>query len=183
MIAVGNTQSKVHELQRGLRALGKRLAAGDESQLFIWAIPGELACTHRPLRHHPRFGGSRRNLPNAASTALVQWVDRVLEAGFRSIISLMHPKEIAHYAALDLGASDLLGFYKAKGLEVCSIPWDDPAHRPEDDRSNFKEELVRIQVEALRCFQRLPKAVLLHCSAGIDRSSPVAAFIWSQSQL
>jgi protein tyrosine/serine phosphatase len=26
-------------------------------------------------------------------------------------------------------------------------------------------------------FQRLPKPVLLHCSAGIDRSSPVAAFL------
>jgi hypothetical protein len=26
----------------------------------------------------------------------------------------------------------------------------------------------------------LPKPALLQCSAGIDRSSPVAAFIWSE---
>ena len=35
--------------------------------------------------------------------------------------------------------------------------------------------------EALQAFDNLPKPVLLHCSAGIDRSSPVAAFIFVNS--
>jgi predicted protein tyrosine phosphatase len=35
----------------------------------------------------------------------------------------------------------------------------------------------RIKVEASDAFERIPKPVLLHCSSGIDRSPPVAAFI------
>jgi protein-tyrosine phosphatase len=92
----------------------------------------------------------------------------------------MHPKEVAHYAALSLDAADLIDYYRIRGFHVCHKPWDDPAHRPLGKRASFEEELRRIQAESLECFDQLPKPVLLHCSAGIDRSSPVAAFICSQ---
>jgi protein tyrosine/serine phosphatase len=36
------------------------------------------------------------------------------------------------------------------------------------------------KLQALEAFRRLPGPVLLHCSAGIDRTSPVAAFIVEQ---
>jgi hypothetical protein len=171
-------QAKANEIRKQLRSLGNRLDRGDESELFVWVIAGALACSHRPLRHHPQFGGSRRDLPKEATTAIVQWVDRILAAGFPSIICLMHPKEVVHYAALELGASDLIAYYRAKGLQVCHKPWDDPAHRPLGEQTNFQDELKRIRSESLDCFDRMPKPVLLHCSAGIDRSSPVASFIW-----
>jgi hypothetical protein len=171
--------SKALEIKRALGSLGNRLSLGDESELVVWVIPGALACAHRPLRYHPKFGGSRRDLPAEATDAVVNWVDQISGAGFRSIICLMHPKEVGHYAALRLGATDLITYYGLRGFRVCHKPWDDPAHRPPGEHASFKEELGRIQVESLECFDRLPKPVLLHCSAGIDRSSPVAAFIWS----
>lgn len=98
-------RTKANEIRAALRSLGARLDRGDESELFVWVIPDALACAHRPLRHHQEFGGSRRDLPPGATGAVVRWVDRILEAGFHSIICLMHHKEVAHYAALDLGAA------------------------------------------------------------------------------
>lgn len=169
---------KASEIRAGLRSLGARLDGRDDAELVVWVIPGRLACAHRPLRHHPEFGGSRRDFPPQATEAVKRWLDRIASEGFRSIICLMHPKEIAHYKALVLDAPDLITFYRKAGLQVHHNPWDDPAHRPVGERASFSDELVRIQAKSLEDFDRLPKPVLLHCSAGIDRSSPVAAFIW-----
>lgn len=173
-------RNKANAIRVALQSLGTRLSRGDDSELVVWVIPGALGCAHRPLRHHPKFGGSRLDLPPEATDAVVRWVDKIVGAGFRSIICLMHPKEIAHYSALRLEATDLIAYYRLRDLKVCHKPWDDPAHRAWAERSSFEEELKRIQVESLECFDQLPKPVLLHCSAGIDRSSPVAAFIWGQ---
>ncbi len=170
-------RDKANHLRHDLKALGQKLQAGDDSQLVIWVIPKGLACAHRPLRHHPLFVGSGRTLPPEAAAEVVRWVDRIVAAGFRGLICLMHPKEIAHYASLDLGLCDIIELYHAKGLQVCHLPWDDPAHRPTHERASFGAELLRIRNEALECFDKLPKPVLLHCSAGIDRSAPVCAYI------
>lgn len=172
--------NKANQIRAALRTLGSRLDRGDMSELVVWVIPGALACAHRPLRHHHEFGGSRRDLPPEATGAVVHWVDRIVEAGFRSMICLMHLKELKHYSALSLDAQDLIAYYQMRGLQVCHKPWDDPAHRPQGERASFESELERIRTESLACFDQLPKPVLVHCSAGIDRSSPVAAFIWSQ---
>jgi protein-tyrosine phosphatase len=117
-------------------------------------------------------------LPPDAVGEVRDWIGRIKEYGIRSIISLMHPKELRHYDQLDLGADDLIDFYRRSGFDVRHIPWDDPTHRPSSQGASFAEELVRVREEALAAFDVLPKPVLLHCSAGIDRSSPVAAFIF-----
>jgi len=174
----GAVDQKANELRDALATLGKRLCSGDDRELLVWVIPNTLACAHRPLRHHPQFGGSGRDLPPEATPEIQRWVDRVKTAGIRSIVSLMHPKELRHYARLDLGAEDLIAFYLKSGFKVRHIPWEDPAHRSPSGRFSFQEELARIRTEALCAFDELPKPVLLHCSAGIDRSSPVAAYIW-----
>lgn len=174
----GATEQKANELRTALAALGKRLNACDDRELLVWVIPKKLACAHRPLRHHPQFGGSGKDLPPEASPEIRKWVDRMRAAGIRSIISLMHPKELCHYAQLDLGAQDLIDLYRKSGFEVRHIPWEDPAHRSASVHYSFQEELTRIRAEALQSFDELPDPVLLHCSAGIDRSAPVAAYIW-----
>jgi hypothetical protein len=171
-------KAKADQLRRKLSELGAELEAGDESELLVWAIPGKLACAHRPLRHHVRFHGSGLSLPPDAVTFVFEWVQRMKDYGIRGIISLMHKKELAHYRNLDLGAESLIELYRKQGFVTREIPWDDPAHRPAFQRRSFSQELKRIQVEALQAFDELPKPVLLHCSAGIDRSSPVAAFIY-----
>ena len=97
------------------------------------------------------------------------WVDRILGASFRSIISLLEEAQLdRHYVrgGPDLHPGGLLGYYRHRGLEVASIPCTD-YQRPSDDNMR----------EALAAFRRLPQPVLLHCSGGIDRSSPVAAYL------
>lgn len=66
----------------------------------------------------------------------------------------------------------LLDLYEKCGLEVGRVPCPDPRHERVE-----KGWLERIKSLAYQAFLELPKPVLLHCSAGIDRSSPVAAHI------
>jgi protein-tyrosine phosphatase len=96
--------------------------------------------------------------------------------GFKSIISLMSEDEVAFYAKLELGATDLLDFYRKQGFEVAAIPWKDPAH-VRSNPSALKAKEAKVCRQAIQDFDRLPKPVLLHCSAGVDRSSPVLAYI------
>jgi hypothetical protein len=168
---------KTRELKLGMSALGRRLEAGDESELLYWVVPDRLACAHRPLRHHPRYAGSGTILPPSATSLLFDWAEQILAAGIRSIISLMHDRDIRCYQSLDLRAANLIEFFKQRGLQVAHIPWEDPHHKTSSP-SEKRKTLLRIRQEALASYDILPKPVVVQCSAGIDRSSPVAAFIW-----
>lgn len=167
-----------------MRALGDRLDSGNDSSLFVEVIPGELMCSYRPLRrhHNPEFRGPQRDLPAEAAPALLDWIQKMRTAGIRAIISLMGPAEIAHYAtvASELDAEDLIGLYESHGFNVRSIPWEDPLYRVGQGGRSYKDQLREAREKSLRAFDELSKPVLLHCSSGIQRSSPVAAFIYSQ---
>jgi hypothetical protein len=155
-------------IQDQLRRIKQQLRHGDESELWIWVIEARLACAHRPLRYDPRFP-ERVPLPPKARRLVESWVDRILGAGFRSIISLLEEAQLDRHdvrGGPDLHPGGLLGYYRHRGLEVASIPCTD-YQRPSDDNMR----------EALAAFRRLPQPVLLHCSGGIDRSSPVAAYL------
>ena len=171
---------KAGELCKALKELGDCLSRNYTGNLLVWVIDGRLACAHRPLRYHPLYGGSGRDLSREATFALLQWIQYMKDVGIKSIISFLHPKELRHYAALDIGATDLIDLYRKSGFEVRHLPWEDPAHRLPSARSPFREEKMRIQEAALLAFDELSKPVLLHCSAGSDRSSPVAAHIWAK---
>lgn len=176
MCSASENSKYLLDLKRKFRALGDRIEAGDESQLLIWVIPSKLACSHRPLRHNRLYGGSIRNLDAGASSLVMRWVDRIVEEGIRSVICLMSDQEVQLYSQLELGASNLLELYRKRGLEVASIPWKDPRH-VRRDLIKLRQKEAKVSADALREFDNLTKPVLLHCSAGIDRSSPVAAFI------
>ncbi len=168
---------KEEQIADDLRALGRRLEAGDDSELLVWVIPDQLACAHRPLRHNRLYGGSASNLAPDATSLVFDWVEIIQILSIKSIICLMHRDELPHYARLDLGAANLIEFYKLRGFEVCHIEWRDPRHSKTDPAMiEYKKKQVRRQ--ALEAYDGLPKPVLLHCSAGIQRSAPVAAYIW-----
>ena len=164
-----DTASISDELSR----LRRQIRESDESELWIWVLPSRLACAQRPLRDHAVFHG-RNPLPPDARRLVESWVDRVLGAGFQSVISLLELAQLDRYyvrGGIELHSQGLLGYYKSRGLNVESIPCTD-YERP--------SELQMLQV--LGTFRRLNKPVLLHCSAGIDRTAPVAAFLCQRSE-
>ena len=162
-----------------MKALRRKLEAGDESELLVWVIRGTLACAHRPLRHHPRYGGSGLPIPGEAKPLILDWVEQIRMERIASIISFMHDRDLRCYQEIDLGGLNLTAFLDHEGFNVCPIPWEDPAHSRSDPtvkRAKFEQ----VREAALEAYDRLSKPVLLQCSAGIDRSAPVAAYIWKR---
>jgi hypothetical protein len=170
---------KTLDIKRAMSDLGRRLAKNDNSQLLHWVIPEKLACAHRPLRHHPLYGGSGKNLSLSATSLVFDWAEEVQIIGVRGIICLMHDRDLRYYGSLNLGTANLLEFYKKVGFEVSHIPWEDPHHKKSSGAEKEKS-LLKVRELALAAYDDLPKPVLIQCSAGIDRSSPVAAFIWAK---
>jgi hypothetical protein len=162
-----------------MRALKSRLEAGDDSNLVVWVLPRKLATAQRPLRHHPLYAGSGVVIPVQATSLVFDWPAKIRSAGIASIISFMHDRDRRCYSELDLNAQDINEFFETQGFKVARIPWEDP-HHSKSDATTMRKRLEQCRLKALKAFDELPKPVLLQCSSGIDRSAPVAAYIWQQ---
>lgn len=135
---------------------------------MIWLLNGTLACSQRPLRDHPVFG-CRIPLPLEAKPLVIYWVERVKSAGIRSVVILLEVAQHEKYyvrGGLDLHPEGLLGYYRSQGLAFCHVPATD-----------YQKPSESVMAKVLATFDRMPKPVLLQCSAAIDRTSPVAAYI------
>lgn len=78
--------------------------------------------------------------------------------GVRSIICLLAEDQLVLYEALPSG---LISYYQAVGFEVVNVPAFDHRNPP----------LSAEQLEDVwRAYAKLPKPVVVHCSAGIDRT-------------
>lgn len=166
------------QIRSELKRIREQIYQRDESEIWIWVIPDRLACAQRPLRDNPQFGGGPGKhpppLPPEARPLVEGWVDRIIEGGFRSVISLLEVAQLQrHYVrgGIILHPDGLLGYYRSRGLLVESIPCT-------DYKTPTAERLCRV----LEAYQLLPGPVLLHCSAGIDRTAPVAAFLSDRCQ-
>src|SRR3954452_9598516 len=98
------------EVARRMKALGDRLESGDDAELLVWVIPNALACAHRPLRHHPNYGGSGQPIPTSATPLVYQWVEQLRAKGVQSIISFMHDRDLRCYRELDLHGLSFVEF-------------------------------------------------------------------------
>jgi hypothetical protein len=162
------------KLEQGIEAelwrVRNRIKASDDSEVLVWVIPNALACSQRPLRDHPQFGG-RRPLAGDAKPLVIRWVDRVEHAGITSIICLLENAQLERYYGSNMGLHEngLLGYYRSRRFHVRHYPLTD-----------YNRPSIKDMEEVLRCFDDLPKPVLLHCSAAIDRTAPLAAFIAEQ---
>lgn len=108
-------------------------------------------------------------LPPEAKPLVIKWVRQVKRIGIRSVICLLEHRRLDRcYVSGGLGLHDrgLFGFYESRGLGV--------RHSPMTDYQRPHEKEMR---NVFRAFLDLPRPILLHCSAGIDRTAPVAAFI------
>ena len=85
-----------------------------------------------------------------------RWIESAQSLGVVSIICLLAEEHLCLYPD-----ADLLGIYRAAGFEVRHIPVTDHRCPP----------LTPQQLAAvLRTWQELARPVLIHCSAGIDRT-------------
>ena len=139
---------------------------------------------HSSAKHNPgqnglvqripscRCGCCRQPLPPEARELVVEWVERVKSQGIRSIVSLLEETQHERYylrGGLGLHPEGLFGYYRSQGFSFCNIPLT-------DYQTPSESQMERI----LEAFDCMPKPVLLQCSAAIDRTSPVAAYIVSK---
>ena len=126
-----------------------------------WVRPGLLARSPRP--------GYTTGAEGAVPRPVIEsWAEEIRAAGIRSILCLLDEDQLPLYArALPEG---LLSYYTATGFAVAHVPAPDGREQP-----FTKKELD----EAWHAFERLPKPVLVHCSAGYDRTGRVVAHILS----
>jgi hypothetical protein len=158
----------------GIRHLKDLNECGDYSQVVTWVIGRTLACAARPLRYHHIYKGSGKALPAEAKPELDKWIERIHSEGIVSIISLVSEKELRHYSALLPDAVTLIDYYKSSGFHVHHVRWSDPA---DAGYTGFGAEVQEKRKIVLDAYDRLPKPVLVHCSAAIDRSPPILAYL------
>ena len=163
-----------HTIKDGIHHFKRLNECGDYSQVITWVIDRKLACTARPLRYHHIYGGSGKTLPAEARPEIDKWIECVKNEGIASIICFVSEKELNLYSQLLPNRMTLIDYYKSVGFQVHYVPWSDPAHRK---YANFESEVEEKRPVLLEAYDRLPKPVLVHCSAAIDRSPPVVAYV------
>ena len=136
------------DLRRELNRIRGQIKRGDESELIIWVIPSVLACSQRPLRDHPQFGGYNP-LPPEARHEVVGWVRRVKALGIRSIVCLLEPRQLDRYyirGGLNLHPGGLLGYYEECGFNVAHFPLTDYQRPTNTVMNQVLQEFKRFEV-------------------------------------
>jgi len=116
-----------------------------------WEIPNLLARSSRP-------GYDGEQPVPVTQREVDAWLDGATEMGVKSIICLLAEDQLALYSDVPGG---LIPYYEAKGMVVASVPVRDYQWPP------MSESELR---EVWLAYVGLPKPVLVHCSAGIDRT-------------
>jgi hypothetical protein len=175
-------EHKSYEVRKAVAALKARQKTGNNSEVFCWIVPEQLAAGPRPLRYHQQYGGGGHNLYEEATPDVKNWARLARDGGIKSIICLMHARDLKHYEGLDMGTDSLIEFYKLSGFDVAHLPWQDtPDSRAAEHL--YRKKLIEIRERALEEYEKLPKPVMVQCSAGVDRTAPVAGYIWARKTL
>ena len=126
-----------------------------------WVIPSNLARSSRP--GYRREGGGP-----VSQDEVDEWLSQLRREDITAIICLLDD-ELALYSSLPC---DLVSYYRQKGFAVEHVRVADYAEPP-----------LRLDQlgEVWQAYMRLPKPVLIHCSAGLDRTGLAVSHILSKS--
>jgi protein tyrosine phosphatase (PTP) superfamily phosphohydrolase (DUF442 family) len=114
-------------------------------------IPEVLFATSRPGYDYGTNATVSRELVS-------RWIAEVESMGAKSIICLLNEQHLKLYGGLPAG---LLQAYRDAGFQVGHLPVVDHQRPP----------LSGAELNAVeQYFNELPKPVLIHCSAGVDRT-------------
>jgi len=123
-----------------------------------WVIEGVLATSPRP--------GFKPGPDTAvARLAVDRWIAECRAFGIESILCLLGPDQLPLYRALPAG---LLDYYRAAGFGVGHLPALDGLGNPY--RATDYER-------AWDLYRELPGPLLVHCSAGMDRTGRIVRHI------
>ncbi len=114
-----------------------------------------------------RPGYPNRNVP---LDGVEEWLAQVREKGVRTIICLLDDTQLAYYS--QLGSDGLIGVYREAGFAV--------VHRPVRDHQRpyvSDETLALVFSDVLNA----AAPILVHCSAGMERSPAVCEYLVGQS--
>jgi protein tyrosine phosphatase len=93
------------------------------------------------------------------------WIDKVKNLGVKSIICVLAEDQLSYYRELE---TDLISYYRAARFEVAHVAARDYLTPP----------LSPDQLTAVwNAYRTLPKPVLVHCSAGIDRTGQAVEYL------
>lgn len=129
--------------------------------MLEWVVSNSLARSHRP-------GYASEHVEQAS---VDDWIDEIRSLGIKSIICFLADDQLGFYSKLPDG---LISYYRELGFTVEHIPVRDYQTPPLADR-----DLTRVW----KAYQELPKPILVHCSAGIDRTGLAIQHIKRQLEL
>jgi len=139
----------------------KTTRAEPAEDMLSWVISGKLARGSRP-----GYAGEHGQLVSQATVDA--WIEETRAFGIRSIICLLGDDQLHLYQQLPV---DLISYYIGAGFEVGHISTRDHQQPPLSPN-----DLEKIWM----AYRRLAKPVLVHCSAGIDRTGSAVEYIRQQ---